>query len=179
MSACFCVNFEPLPVSTRIVFPRPTIRRERAASSIRFRSSGGMSLDQSGLGTMPNIAPPSRPKRPVSIACSSYPPIFIPSQQVLSGQGGAGTEDGDRRFHAEGSESPQSSLPEVRRLGSQFCEFLPGVQRLRALEEFFLGFNPLRIRDAAVDRTHGCALLPLKVADAFGTLLGNNVIEVV
>lgn|SRR6267143_2484396 len=77
------------------------------------------------------------------------------------------------------SESAESSLPEVRRLGSQFWEFLPGVQRLSTLEELLLGFNPLWIRDTAVDGTHGRALLALKMADAFSTLLGNDVIEIV
>ncbi|OLD76309.1 MAG: hypothetical protein AUI33_04950 [Ignavibacteria bacterium 13_1_40CM_2_61_4] len=67
----------------------------------------------------------------------------------------------------------------MRRLGSQFSEFLPWVQRLGTLEEFFLGFNPLRIRDAAVDRAHGGALFALKVPDTFSTLLGNDVIKIV
>src|SRR5215813_4907962 len=44
-------------------------------------------------------------------------------------------------------------------------------------EELLLGLRVVRIRNAAVDGTHGGALLLVEEADALGALLGNNVID--
>jgi hypothetical protein len=47
-----------------------------------------------------------------------------------------------------------------------------------ALDEDALELGTIRIGNATVDRTYGSAFLVIEEADAFGTLLGNYVIDV-
>src|SRR5215470_1924914 len=74
MSRCFSSHLEPIPVSTSTRRLPSLISRQRRASSTRFRSSTGCRFCQSGLGTMPNIAPPSKAMLPSRTSWSSNLP---------------------------------------------------------------------------------------------------------
>src|SRR2546428_7843553 len=53
-----------------------------------------------------------------------------------------------------------------------------GVNATGLGEELLLGLGVVRVRHAAVDRTDGGALLLIEEADAFGALLGHDVVDV-
>src|ERR1041385_5557 len=76
MSMNFGSSLLPNPVS---ISTRPSgcsIRRQRIARGIRFRGSGAMRFSQSGLGTTPNMAPPTRRWMPASRAWQRKAPIW-------------------------------------------------------------------------------------------------------
>src|SRR5579862_4306226 len=66
--------FSPIPVSMRTFFFPVLISRQVRESRMRFLSSAGMTFSQTGLGTMPNMAPPSSLNVPSLTACSSKSP---------------------------------------------------------------------------------------------------------
>jgi len=66
----FWLPFAAVPGVDRTTRLIPFNNNARAAMAMRFRRSGGLDFSQSTLGTTPNMAPPSNPKLPVSIACS-------------------------------------------------------------------------------------------------------------
>src|SRR5207249_4823011 len=53
-----------------------------------------------------------------------------------------------------------------------------GVDATGLGQELVLGLGIVRVRHAAVDRTHGGALLLIEEADALGALLGHDVVHV-
>src|SRR5690348_1403517 len=70
---------------------------------------------------------------------------------------------------------PLPFLEARRKIGG---EGLLRMQFLRALDQRFLGFWIFRIGDAAVHRAYRRALFLIKEPDAFGALVGNDVIDV-
>src|SRR6058998_2727177 len=68
MSLNLLFSLLPMPVSMRTRPSSCSMSRQRNASGMRLRSSGGARRAQSALGTMPNMAPPSRCCRPASRA---------------------------------------------------------------------------------------------------------------
>ena len=54
-----------------------------------------------------------------------------------------------------------------------------GMEQLCTFEQLFLGFNPVGVRDAAIDRTDGRALFLVEMTDAFRALLGHYVVEII
>src|SRR5512140_3707 len=75
MSRWRWLHRSPIPVSMRTRRSPRITRRQRKASSIRLRSSGGLTFAHSGRGTTPNIVPPSRAKLPSRTSCTSNVPI--------------------------------------------------------------------------------------------------------
>src|SRR6185436_1505760 len=75
MSRNFGSSFVPDPASTRIFWPFPSRRRHVIRIWIRFRSSAGIARFQRTLGTTPNIAPPSRRRRPPATKWTLYGPM--------------------------------------------------------------------------------------------------------
>jgi hypothetical protein len=77
ISMNFVSCFVPMPVSTRMLFPWALISRFVSDRRTRLRSSAGATFSQAGFGTMPNIAPPSRRKKPSYAGWSSNSPRRI------------------------------------------------------------------------------------------------------
>jgi hypothetical protein len=59
MSFNLSVNLSPRPSSTSTVRPWPRSSQQRMASRMRLRSSAGFVRFHNGLGTEPNMLPPS------------------------------------------------------------------------------------------------------------------------
>src|SRR3990167_9088048 len=92
MSSHLASPLSPVPVSTTIVLPALRTRRQFSPSVMRLRSSAGILFCQSIFGTTPNIAPPSRRKRPAaarrvqkSVAVAARAVLAFPRQDAHAG----------------------------------------------------------------------------------------------
>src|SRR5438094_6291984 len=77
IARCLSDHLSPMPVSTRIFSPAPSMNRQFIFMRIRFCSSGGATFAHRLRGTTPNIAPPSSRNSQSGIISTRYSPNFI------------------------------------------------------------------------------------------------------
>src|SRR5262245_35997576 len=114
MSASLGLILSPAPSSTRMRRPSPSSSRERMERRMRLRSSGGSSFDHRGLGTEPNIEPPSSHTKPVSSVWMFQAPRFIEGMRA---------------------EWWKAREPSKRRLGARLLQSLGFAARNRLLQQ--------------------------------------------
>src|ERR1043166_1832173 len=111
MSLNLASSLLPSPVSTSTRPSACSISRQRSARVMRLRSSAGMRFCPSGLGTTPNMAPPSRRWRPASRAWQVRRPtwkVVWVIRQLRTAD--CGLRIGNERSRAAG-DSPWDSQP--------------------------------------------------------------------
>src|SRR5258706_15518126 len=83
MSSCFADQREPMPVSMRTFAFGVFRSRQFVVMRMRFFSSAGVFFSQRTFGTTPNMAPPSRRKRPSGTMCRSKAPNLMPALSAI------------------------------------------------------------------------------------------------